>query len=191
MSLTLAEANQVVQGALAKAKEMNIRISVAVCDAGGRSDGLQSHGRRAVGRGLRLPGQGHRVGRLRAPERRAGRTCREPDHPGHRRRRGRPHDPEPGRGARSSATAWWTAPAASAAAPPSKTKTAPAPESPSSAADELSCRDIAAKRHSVPERHGKLKGASCWLQHPDPTRARGRPGSAGRPERRAGPSGLQ
>jgi glc operon protein GlcG len=36
MALTLAEANQVVQGALDKAKEMGIRISVAVCDAGGR-----------------------------------------------------------------------------------------------------------------------------------------------------------
>jgi glc operon protein GlcG len=36
MSLTLAEANLIVQGALAKAREMNIRISVAVCDAGGR-----------------------------------------------------------------------------------------------------------------------------------------------------------
>src|SRR2546428_11454992 len=36
MALTLAEANQVVQGALARAKELNIRISVAVCDAGGR-----------------------------------------------------------------------------------------------------------------------------------------------------------
>jgi uncharacterized protein GlcG (DUF336 family) len=36
MALTLAEANQVVQGAIDKAKEMNIRISVAVCDAGGR-----------------------------------------------------------------------------------------------------------------------------------------------------------
>src|SRR2546425_11556194 len=36
MALTLAEANQVVQGALAKAKEMNIRVSVAVGDAGGR-----------------------------------------------------------------------------------------------------------------------------------------------------------
>jgi uncharacterized protein GlcG (DUF336 family) len=36
MSLTLAEANQIVQGAVAKAREMNIRISVAVCDAGGR-----------------------------------------------------------------------------------------------------------------------------------------------------------
>ena len=36
MALTLAEANTVVQGALAKAKELNIKISVAVCDAGGR-----------------------------------------------------------------------------------------------------------------------------------------------------------
>src|SRR6266851_4486152 len=36
MALTLDEANQVVQGAVEKAREMNIRISVAVCDAGGR-----------------------------------------------------------------------------------------------------------------------------------------------------------
>jgi uncharacterized protein GlcG (DUF336 family) len=36
MPLTLAEANRIMQGALDKAKELNIRISVAVCDAGGR-----------------------------------------------------------------------------------------------------------------------------------------------------------
>jgi len=36
MPLTLAEANKVVQGAVDKAKELNIRISVAVCDPGGR-----------------------------------------------------------------------------------------------------------------------------------------------------------
>src|SRR5437762_6945837 len=36
MALTLAEANQVVQGALARAKELTSRISVAVWDAGGR-----------------------------------------------------------------------------------------------------------------------------------------------------------
>lgn len=36
MALTLVEANQVVQGAIDKAREINIRISVAVCDAGGR-----------------------------------------------------------------------------------------------------------------------------------------------------------
>jgi glc operon protein GlcG len=36
MALTLAEANQIVQAAVTKAKEINIKISVAVCDAGGR-----------------------------------------------------------------------------------------------------------------------------------------------------------
>ncbi len=36
MALTLAEATRVVQGALDKARELNIRISAAVCDAGGR-----------------------------------------------------------------------------------------------------------------------------------------------------------
>ena len=36
MALTLEEANRIAQGAVAKAKELNIRVSVAVCDAGGR-----------------------------------------------------------------------------------------------------------------------------------------------------------
>jgi uncharacterized protein GlcG (DUF336 family) len=36
MALTLAEANRIVEGAIAKARELNIKISVAVCDAGGR-----------------------------------------------------------------------------------------------------------------------------------------------------------
>lgn len=36
MALTLEEANRIVEGAVAKAKELNIKISVAVCDAGGR-----------------------------------------------------------------------------------------------------------------------------------------------------------
>jgi glc operon protein GlcG len=36
MTLTLDEANRVIHGALAKAKELNIKVSVAVCDAGGR-----------------------------------------------------------------------------------------------------------------------------------------------------------
>jgi glc operon protein GlcG len=36
MALTLDEANRVLQGALAKAKELNIKVSAAVCDAGGR-----------------------------------------------------------------------------------------------------------------------------------------------------------
>ena len=36
MALTLDEANRVIQGAIAKAQELGIRVSVAVCDAGGR-----------------------------------------------------------------------------------------------------------------------------------------------------------
>ncbi|HXJ80057.1 MAG TPA: heme-binding protein [Candidatus Methylomirabilis sp.] len=36
MALTLVEANRIVQAAIDKARELNIRISVAVCDAGGR-----------------------------------------------------------------------------------------------------------------------------------------------------------
>jgi len=36
MALTLADANRVVQAAITKAQEMNIKVSVAVCDAGGR-----------------------------------------------------------------------------------------------------------------------------------------------------------
>jgi uncharacterized protein GlcG (DUF336 family) len=36
MALTLEEANKIVAGAIAKAQEMQIKISVAVCDAGGR-----------------------------------------------------------------------------------------------------------------------------------------------------------
>jgi uncharacterized protein GlcG (DUF336 family) len=36
MALTLDEANRIVQGAIAAAKNLNIQISAAVCDAGGR-----------------------------------------------------------------------------------------------------------------------------------------------------------
>src|SRR3989475_7335064 len=36
MALTLVEANRIVQEAVNKAREINIKISVAVCDAGGR-----------------------------------------------------------------------------------------------------------------------------------------------------------
>jgi uncharacterized protein GlcG (DUF336 family) len=36
MGLSLDEANRIVGGAVARARELNIRISAAVCDAGGR-----------------------------------------------------------------------------------------------------------------------------------------------------------
>jgi uncharacterized protein GlcG (DUF336 family) len=35
MALTLGEANRMVQAAVAKAEELNVKLSVAVCDAGG------------------------------------------------------------------------------------------------------------------------------------------------------------
>jgi glc operon protein GlcG len=41
MALTLEEANRIAEGALAKARELGIRISVAVCDAGGRLQAFQ------------------------------------------------------------------------------------------------------------------------------------------------------
>ena len=41
MGLTLEEANRILRGALAKAQELNIKISAAVCDAGGRPVALQ------------------------------------------------------------------------------------------------------------------------------------------------------
>ena len=41
MSLTLEEANRILAGALAKARELNIRVSAAVCDSGGRLIALQ------------------------------------------------------------------------------------------------------------------------------------------------------
>ena len=36
MSITLAEANRILEGAITHAQEINIKMSVAVCDAGGR-----------------------------------------------------------------------------------------------------------------------------------------------------------
>src|ERR1700731_1245870 len=41
MSLTLEEANGIIRGALTKAQELNIKISAAVCDSGGRLIALQ------------------------------------------------------------------------------------------------------------------------------------------------------
>jgi len=35
MALTLAEANRMIQAAIAKAGELNVNVSIAVCDAGG------------------------------------------------------------------------------------------------------------------------------------------------------------
>ena len=36
MALTLTEATRIIAGTIAKAQELNVKVSVAVCDAGGR-----------------------------------------------------------------------------------------------------------------------------------------------------------
>ena len=41
MAITLEEANRIIEGALAQAAEFNIKISAAVCDAGGRPIAVQ------------------------------------------------------------------------------------------------------------------------------------------------------
>jgi glc operon protein GlcG len=41
MSVTLEEANRILAGALAKARELKIKVSAAVCDSGGRLVALQ------------------------------------------------------------------------------------------------------------------------------------------------------
>ncbi len=41
MVLTLEEANRIALGAMAKAEELDVKVSVAVCDAGGRLIALQ------------------------------------------------------------------------------------------------------------------------------------------------------
>src|SRR5436305_14030118 len=41
MSITLEEANRIVQGAIVKAQQINIKISAAVVDAGGRLGAMQ------------------------------------------------------------------------------------------------------------------------------------------------------
>lgn len=41
MSLTLEEANRILAGTLAKARQLNIKVTAAVCDAGGRLVALQ------------------------------------------------------------------------------------------------------------------------------------------------------
>ena len=53
MALTLAEANRMVQAAIAKAGELNVNLSIAVCDAGGRLVAFQrmDHGMWAGGYG--------------------------------------------------------------------------------------------------------------------------------------------
>ena len=131
MALTLAEANRVLEGAIAKAKELNIKISVAVCDAWRPSGGLQPDGWGDLGGVYGSQGKAVASVAFARPSGRAGGAGRHPDHSRHRAAEGGHMIPSQG-AVPSSAMAWPKALAASAAAPARKMKTAPRRAPPSS-----------------------------------------------------------
>ena len=63
--MTLEEANRIIDGAIAKAKELNIRVSVAVCDAGGRLVAFQRMNNAIWASVYGSQGKADRVGRIR------------------------------------------------------------------------------------------------------------------------------
>ena len=74
MTLTLAEANTIVAAAIAKARQLNIIVNVAVCDDQGhlisfnRIDRATAEGGRfAIGKAVASPGTGLPSGETRKP----------------------------------------------------------------------------------------------------------------------------
>jgi uncharacterized protein GlcG (DUF336 family) len=117
MALTLEEANRIIEGAVAKARELNIRISVAVCDAGGRPLAFQRMDNAIWASAYGSQGKAvasAAFGRIRPAERRTGRAGKSTHSRRHCHRRGRPHDHGPGRGTycpqwcrRGRLRSWW------------------------------------------------------------------------------------
>ena len=118
MALTLAEANRIVAGTIAKAEELNIKVNVAVCDAGGRlvafnrmdgaiwagvygsqgkargRRGIWTHQRGASGKGRPADSSRHRRCGRRPHDHGTGRSSHHPQRRrGRRLRRGRRHQP--------------------------------------------------------------------------------------------------
>jgi glc operon protein GlcG len=52
MGLSLVDANRVIEGALAKARELGVKVSVAICDTGGRANVVAAAG------GILIAGKG-------------------------------------------------------------------------------------------------------------------------------------
>ena len=92
MALTLEEANRIVEGAVAKARELNIRISVAVCDAGGRLVAFQRMNNAIWASAYGSQGKAVASAAFGRAQRRTVRAGTSPDPSRHCRRRGRPHD---------------------------------------------------------------------------------------------------
>ena len=80
MALTLADSNRIMTAAIAKAEELDIKISVAVVDAGGRLIGLQRMDGAIWASAYGCQGKGRGLLRFRSPQRRdAGpRRCAHP-----------------------------------------------------------------------------------------------------------------
>lgn len=69
MTVTLAEAHRIMEAAIAKARELNVEISVVVCDADGRLVGLNrmdgvfaEANRGAIGKAIAATTSGHPSG---------------------------------------------------------------------------------------------------------------------------------
>ena len=100
MGISLAEANKMCEVAIAKADELGIKISVAVCDWGGR---LISFDRMDGAFWASVYGSQGKATASTAFGRASVQLmerARPPDHPRHHRRRRRSHDPGPGRDTR-------------------------------------------------------------------------------------------
>ena len=80
MTLSLDEANRVAAGAIAHAESLDILVCVAVCDAGGRLVSFQRMDGAIWAAVYGSPRQGHRLRRLRPPQRRPHRA-RGPSRP--------------------------------------------------------------------------------------------------------------
>jgi glc operon protein GlcG len=130
MGLTLDEANRILRGALAKAQELNIKISASVCDAGGRAVAFQRMDNAIWASAYASAGKAVASAAFGRPRREMGARADQPTPRGVTAAEGG-HMIMGRERFRSYAMASLRAPAALAAAPPSRTKTAPAPASPS------------------------------------------------------------
>ena len=83
MALSLADSNRIMAAAIAQAEDLNIKVSVAVVDAGGRLIGLQRMDGAIWASGLRLPGQGGGVCGVWAAQRRNAGPGHDADAGGH------------------------------------------------------------------------------------------------------------
>ena len=126
MTLTLDEANRVLRAAVRKAEELGIKVSAAVCDAGGRLVALQRMDGAIWASAYGCQGKAVASAAFGRPSGEMAARADQPTPRGIAAAAGGEMIMGQGR-CRSSGTASSKVPAVSAAAPRSRTKTAPAP----------------------------------------------------------------